>query len=285
MDTKTIVGAIIAVIMLCTVVVPIVSSGAEQVSTAQNNELGNYSVQPASDANISLSYDSANYYLNNKKIEIKNTDQSSHVLLFSDKFLVESAEPSATPSLRLFINNVNTLVKSINVSGHTISYVVDSDPTEVQLDYSWIVYPSNTGTYTYCKNVADVYVDANSIIYIAGVGSSTGNLPFTYVASGTVNNLNASATVIDSGQAHSVSATCTLNSSGDPIKIAKPATITFTYESQEITRQAYQVFVPIQYHIVTENDKTVQALIYIIPVLLAVSIVVGIAATIYTKRE
>ena len=285
MDTKTIIGAVIAIVLLSAVVVPIVDTVGTSYSYYDNPE-GKWNCSIVDADNITITPGTNAFKINDK--EISTTDISGWGV-FSDKLSLDIKANGSFNVLDLTgAHAMATTVTSVKFTDGTATVTTSSTSYNVT-DNAYVCIPDESGKYTLYSASNQFKVNKDVTLHgIAGMSFSTtvatpAACSFDLTSEG-ITNLNAvSSNAVGS---LTVSGTPTIATYDDNTYSVGQASFTLTQEESTYTTTATPIVAaPNTYKTVTENDSIVNTLVAIIPVLLAVSIVVGIAATALIKKE
>ena len=276
---KTIAGVLAAVILLMAVALPIIDSLDEGASTRVYSENavgeGAFKMAKAGSAPQTFTYvmGTDGSTLNGSPVapgHLIVTD-TLYMKIGDDNHLLVEAIHEGAPTLINCQTDGDTLVVSGNTWTITKTAVSEEGLTNASGTFSWIFYPSDTGTYL--RTSAPVYVDDSGEIVSFGHTAAEGRA----ILKGTISrgmevvmdyykvtNISISSTDTDTGSN-------TLNS------------ITFKAGSSTVTNTA-NLIVPLEYTSGFEKG-IVNSLVGLIPVILVVALLVGIVYTALLRRE
>ena len=145
--------------------------------------------------------------------------------------------------------------------------------------YSWVLCPNDTGDYVAYPisdlSTKSVYVDNTSEIYLSGTTAQSG-----WLAHGTLNNIEVDFNVYSGA-------------------VSTPGSITVTYEDAfygatckvlSVSKTGSMatidyIFVPIDYHALTQNNSVISVLLSILPLLLMIVPVMIVARLVVNGRD
>lgn len=276
MDTKTIIGAVVGVIILSAIVIPITDSLSDQI-TARNNVVVAYTATDVIE-NTTIEMTESGYKINNYTIPTAQLVGQSRIIIMSDKFVLESG---TNPDISMIFTPIDTGVTTsitkleINESGYTYT-PVSGDAVSAQTTIQFLIHPSAKGEFTYVQGTT--YIDPNADIYFFStyqVGSQVEHV----IGSGTVAD---PSTIMESNATDIVTEVQTEGS--NPTKLTA-VQVSFKVSEQNYLLNAAHVFVPVQYHVDTDNSNIIQTLTALIPVILTVALIIGVVSSAIIKRE
>lgn len=282
----TIIGVAVMIIICASVLVPVIQDSKEQITTVGHNEDGAYTVS-TKNVPITFSYSDEGYTLNGKLIEA-DYSLGSQMCIITDKFVAATNPINSSKVIYLaYEGHAFVTPTSIHCENGKLTYTVSGADTTVDVNYSWIAYPSNDGDYMYAGNLADVYIDKKSEIILGFLGPSVNgesSLSTTYAGKGAIDAL---IPLCYSGDTYALTAPAAIQSTyetGLPYELS-PA-IGLSVESSGVVYSALtcNVYVPIDYHYQSESDKSTGNLIGVIPVLILVGIMISALGIISFRR-
>lgn len=274
MEIKQIIAATVAVILITLVAIPIIDSmPATSYGYAENEQ---FSTRLAYETNPTVEIEVLDASTSSFKIDSTTITYNNAFNIMSPDFTVNYNTVSRTTSLMTKESNTTLATgDKISVTNGAWTFTPTSGSTQSgQID--WIVYPDDNGDWARYYNV-NVKVSADATIYVAGVnpGVATGlaegkvNGEFTQLGytSGSTMTVTLNKTPIEGGLSYNVDAT-----NG----------VTLASGSNTGTSNG-TIIAPIKYKI--ESTDIVTTLIDIIPIILIVAVLLGIATAITSRRD
>lgn len=288
MDLKTIpltaIGVAIAVLIVSVVAVPILSDSQTMITSQANNTNERYmSIFSNEKVILSESEDGAPL-INGIPISDFAPSLLSYYLVISDKLIARCITNSGILSSwsysgiasdgTVFNLLQSTTVQPIICTFENGTYNFTKGSTNYTGTYSNLLVPSKTGTYGayYPSSSMPLYANDDTTIYVVKAASSE-----SYVSSGTIDDIKTSFHIVD-------------NAAGDQIQIGLTSTVVdsngmdiYKITGLEIPAGYTYIFAPISYTIISDGDNSVRTIIGIIPVLLIVSLIIGIVSTVVVR--
>lgn len=263
-----VVGVIIAVLMITVVAIPIIDSlPATSYEYADNEQI---STRLAYETNPTIEIEVLDVSTRSLKID-------STTITYNDSFAIMSADfgigANTSPSTLFFFSNEPRVTMAtgdkISVTNGAWTYTPTSGSTQSgQID--WILYPNEDGDWARYNNT-NVKVSADTTIYVTGTiaGIAAGMAEGTIGGEFTklfINPIDSTITVtlnkapIEGGLSYNVDAT-------NGVEMANGSNTGTTNGV---------IFAPIKYKV--ETDNATSTIINIIPILLVVSVLMGVVA-------
>lgn len=264
-----VVGIIVAILIISVVAIPIIDSlPATSYEYADNEQISN---RLGYEENPTIEIEVLDASTRSLKIDSTTITYSSAFTILSADFAVGAA--SSTNALFFFTEQSNTTLATgdkISVTNGAWTFTPTSGSTQSgQID--WIIYPDDNGDWAKYSNI-NAKVSADSTIYVAGGAAGT-----TGVLEGTVNDGFTPLFVYPSGSTMTVTLNKTPIEGGLSYNVDATNGITSVNGSNSNTGTANGIVIaPIKYKI--ESDNATSTIIDIIPILLVVSVLMGVVA-------
>lgn len=275
MELKQILGAIVAVIIICTVAIPIIDSMPSTAYSYAENE--QYSNKLAFVESPTLEIELTNASTREMKINDNTITYNGSFTIISSGFGIGAA--SSNTNLFLISAESNTTLATgdkISITSGAWTFTPTSGSTQSgQID--WILYPDESGTWAKFANL-NAKVSADSTIYVAGgaagtsgcaKGSVEGDFTTEWIyPTGSTMTITLNKTPIEGGLSYNVDCTNGISSTNGT-------------SSTSGTGTGY-VYAPIKYKV--ESNSIVDTIVDIIPVLLISAVLIWIASG-FVRRD
>lgn len=271
----------LSVILVGSLMVPVIDEATTANFTVEeSNTLGAYRVDTA---NVPITFATATegYTLNGELIEA-DYSVTNQMLIISDKFIVATSALNASRTIYVTYSGASfATTSSITCENGHLKF----NDLDVDVGYSWIAYPSNTGSYMFAGNLANVNVDKDKDVYIAYMGptyNSGTSLSSMITGRGTVGALVPNCYT---GSTYTATpGNVSLNyEPGTPINLNTSYSMSVKLDETEYSATAANVFVPISYHVIKEDSNNVVSLLTVIPVIVILSLVIAAVAAIRNR--
>ncbi len=264
-----VVGIIVAILIISVVAIPIIDSMPSYSYDYADNEQISDRLAYETDPTIEIEVLDAS--TRSLKVDSTTITYASSFTIMSADFAIGAATSST--SLFFFTEQSNTTLATgdkISVTNGAWTFTPTSGSTQSgQID--WILYPSENGDWAKYNNI-NAKVSADTTIYVAGGAAGT-----TGVAEGTANDGFTQLFVYPSGSTMTVTLNKTPIEGGLSYNVDAIGGISSVNGSNSNTGTVNGViFAPIKYKI--EADDATSTIIDIIPILLVVSVLMGVVA-------
>lgn len=293
MDIKQIITATVAVILICLVAIPLVDASSETVKTSMNNVAEKYMMSESTTGEITIeATETAGTFIINGESKTFTPGEYGDgfwCILTNNLFvrLYSTASWVLFDGLPVSTTNLGTTGKvEINNEGWTVTIPSGSSGAGTYTGtYDWICYPNEKGNYGLYRFSGNMYVDNDSTVFAIKESASFTNSVMTTPAviwSGSIDGGDNTKIAWN----RSGSQITDVSSSTDVyIKYAEKGEVStkisgVTVEYGDNSTSISTVIVPIEYHVITENDSTIRTILQLVPVMLIVSLVLGIGYTI-----
>lgn len=284
---------LVAVIIVATVAIPIVEDSSKEIRTSQNNVAEKYMMAESTTGEITIeaTATTGTFLINGESKTFSEGDYSDFYCVLTNNLIVIL---NSTTSYVYFEGlsagsmDLRTTGKvTINNDGWTVFSGITSNTYTGT--YEWVCYPNDNGNYGLYRFTGNTYVDNDAMVFALKevVSSST---------EGTMTN----PAVIWSGSINGGDNTkYAWNSKTSPPTDVTDATETYIKytEKGEIstkisgvvckygdnTTGIATVIIPIEYHVITENDSAMISILQIVPLLLLI-VPVMMAVRMYSSR-
>lgn len=269
-----VVGVIIAILIISVVAIPIIDSLPATSYSYEENE--QFSTRLAYETDPTVEIEVLDASTSSFKIDSTTITYNNAFNIMSPDFTVNYNTASRTTSLMTKESNTTLATgDKISVTSGAWTFTPTSGSTQSgQID--WIVYPDDNGDWARYYNM-NVKVSADTTIYVAGVnpGVATGlaegtvNGEFTQLGytSGSTMTVTLNKTPIEGGLSYNVDATngVTLGSGSN------------------VGTSNGTIVAPIKYKV--EGNSATSTIIDIIPILLVVSVLMGVVALVVNRTS
>lgn len=275
MEMKQIIAATVAVILITLVAIPIIDSmPTTSYGYAENEQ---FSTRLAYETNPTVEIEVLDVSTRSLKID-------STTITYNDSFAIMSADfgigASTSPSTLFFFSKEPRVTMAtgdkISVTNGAWTYTPTSGSTQSgQID--WILYPNENGDWARYNNT-NVKVSADTTIYVTGTiaGIAAG------MAGGTVGGEFTQLFINPIGSTITVILNKTPIEGGLSYNVDATNGVEMVNGSNTGTTNGV-IFAPIKYK--TENTDIVTTLVDIIPIILIVAVLLGIATSITSRRD
>ncbi len=269
-----VVGVIIAILIISVVAIPIIDSLPATSYSYEENE--QFSTRLAYETNPTVEIEVLDASTSSFKIDSTTITYNSGFNIMSPDFTINYNTGSSTTSILTKDSNTTLATgDKISVTDGAWTFTPTSGSTQSgQID--WIVYPDDNGDWARYYNM-NVKVSADSTIYVAGVvvglgvglaeGSVNGDFAQLGYSSGITMTVALNKTPIEGGLSYNVDAT-----NG----------VTITNGSNTGTSNG-TIVAPIKYKV--EANNATSTIIDIIPILLVVSVLMGVVALVVNRTS
>lgn len=289
MDTKTIIGAVVAVIMLTAVVVPLTSALGTAYSLETNSDgFWKMNVLDEADGVTVTAGEGGAYTINDESFTIS---EASGWTVYTDKLALNFTS-SGIGAVDLTGANNSMAITSVVFENGTATITTSGSSTVTISDNSYLCIPDKDGKYALYQTTNTFKVEKGTALYGIARPSFTTEPATSVTMSYTISddgisNIRAVTSDMSSHGTADITATAAITSYGD--STYSTGTVSFTLNSGGTTYTSSTVTglitAPIQYKSISENDSIVNTLVAIIPVLLAVAVVIGIVTAAIIKKE
>lgn len=291
MDIKQIITATVAVILICLVAIPLVDASTETVKTSMNNVSEKYMMSESTigDITIEATATAGTFIINGEsKTFAAGSDSDFWCILTNNLFLRLYSTGSYTyfDGLKVGSANLGTTGKVvINSEGWTATIPSGSGAGTYTGTYDWICYPNDKGNYGLYRFGSNMFVNNDAIVFAVKENSTLTEdvmtIPGT-IWSGSIdggdntkiawnNKVSPPTDLTSSTNVH-----ISYSEKGEISTKMSGVTVEYGDNSASIAT----IIIPIEYHVITENDSTIRTILQLVPVMLIVSLVLGIGYTI-----
>lgn len=276
MEIKQIIAAIVAVILITLVAIPIIDSmPATSYEYSENEQITD---RLAYETNPTVEIEVLDASTNSLKIDSTTITYNRAFTIMSADFTLDVAVSTNAISFLTGQSKTNLATgDKISVTNGAWTFTPTSGSTQSgQID--WIFYPDNNGDWATFYNI-NAKVSADTTIYVAGSAAGV-----TGVAEGTVNGKFTQLFSYPSGSTMTVELNNVPIDGGLSYNADATGVITMVNGSNSSTGTGNGfLFAPIKYKI--ESADIVTTLVDIIPIILIVAVLLGIATTITSRRD
>lgn len=291
MDIKQIITATVAVILICLVAIPLVDASTETVKTSMNNVAEKYMMTESTTGEITIeaTETTGTYIINGESKTFSTNDYDNFWCILTDNLFVRLYSTGSWmyfEGLPVGLADLGTTGKVvINSEGWTVTIPSGTGAGTYTGTYDWICYPNENGNYGLYRFTGNTYVDNDAIIFAinesATVSESVMTLP-AVIWSGSIDGGDSTKYAWN----HLTSPPTDVTSSTDVyIEYSEKGEISTKMTNVAIKygdNSSYMAttIIPIEYHVITENDSTIRTILQLVPVMLIISLVLGIGYTI-----
>ena len=325
MNTKTmielVVGVVVGLIVLSAALMPVIHTATTTEKTFLNE--GYYTMDAITESTTHvIEWEKSNptiLIIDDEPVDMSWTDVTkSYTLIGSDTMVVRYERgANDTAGVQMFTTTVGAQYLSfhsnsaatagdkatITLSNSTVSFVTDGTApldktiTDIGTD-AYVINPTNTGDYTIVMKRADTpaYVKGDSTIRFIGVSVSSGPNGIALYGIGTLDDgmtlstIYTNNTVTDVAYSDPVPTDTAVSGYDDLYSLDKyNFTISYTDNGTPKTFDATYSYFLIPNEVTAEKsihaDATTIELLGVIPILIIVGLIVGIAAVVVSRRE
>ena len=273
MELKQILGAIVAVIIICTVAIPIIDSMPPTAYKYAENE--QYSTRIAFVDNPTIEIELTNANSREMKIGDATITYKSSFNIISQGFGIGAA--SVGENLYFFTQTGNTLLATgdkISITNGNWTFTPTSGSTQSG-QIAWIMYPDETGDWA--KFNSNAKISADSTIFVAGGAQTSG------CAKGSVDGEFTTEWISPAGPTMTITLNKTPIENGLSYNVdcINGVSITNSTSDTSTTSNGF-IYAPIKYKI--ESNTIVDTIVDIIPILLISAVVIWIASS-FARRD
>lgn len=273
---SAIVSILVAVIVVATVLSPIISDATSEKTTEHNTPELYFSDEPAT---INCSVDK-NWYVDGTAVTTHSTG-----MLISDKGFAYMDIGAHTAGNLYLSDGTYATVRNIKVTDTGFSYSVNTAPgTYIDVPCEWVYYSVDSGEYgKYSTTSFNVNPSSNVVVALSvGTDSNSNTVKGTanLCPTETVNFFELN-NVLTSGATIESDATITETEFG--YSTYSDGSWTVTYDSGTVTGS--WVIAPNDYLKTVQSDSIEATILKVIPVMICLAILIGVATTMVGKRN
>lgn len=274
-----VVGLVVAILIVTVVAIPIFDDASKSIYSEYNNPEGTYSISTTNSGPVEITGDGTNIYVNGVK-QIKSVKYGSYKIWGQDFCVYINTDSGSNVFDGTYNGGLHKPVTSMKYENGVITLISGVSGAEVKLNSSFFIYPDDNGDYAQYSNTTDVHINNDAIVYIGSNGpnytlfkmTSSGNEQIGGVINATTGStakLNASIVPSDDGLSY---------------QFASTPSLTYTNSEGETSSGNWvSIYCPIKYNAVSEMDGAIRTIIDVLPVILIVSMLVAIVATVFVK--
>lgn len=271
-----VVGVIIAILIISVVAIPIIDSlPATSYEYAENEQVTS---RLAYETDPTIEIEVLDASTNSLKIDSTTITYNRAFSVMSADFALDLAVSTNAISFLTGQSKTNLATgDKISVTNGAWTFTPTSGSTQSgQID--WIFYPDNNGDWAMFYNI-NTKISADTTIYVSGSASGV-----TGVAEGTVNGKFTQLFAYPSGSTMTVKLNNTPIDGGLSYNADATNVITMVNGSNSSTGTGNGfIFAPIKYKV--EVDNATSTIIDIIPILLVVSVLMGVVALVVNRKS
>ena len=268
----------LGIILTGSLLMPAVEDANKSFTEEASNTLGAYRVDTAN-VPITFSFNDDGYTLNGELIEADYT-VSNQMLILSDKFVIATNGLNTTKTIYIaYTGHAYATASSVTWEDGHLKY----GTTDVDLGYTWIAYPSNSGNYMFAGNLTSVNVDEGQDVYVGYMG------PLYKSGGGQVSSMVAGRGAVGELVPNCYTGSTYTSTPGNVAIDYEPGTpydtvdtgftLSADVEGTIYSATNHNVFVPITYHVIKEDSKDAFNLLAVLPILVIVGLVLaGVSA-------
>lgn len=284
MEMKQIITATVAVILICLVAIPLIDTQTDTIRSSDNNVGMRYSL--SEDESVKIEFvSSGNFIVNGEPVTITvdGNEYGRSYCILSDSIGILCANNSGKINWPGNTSSANTNFKTagdyIEWSNGTWTMSIQGSTTTGT--YTWLLVPDEKGDFGFWRSYSKgVWIDHDAPIFFytdtETVSNGSVTSPAVIGKASLSGDISFKAFGGDGSTAQDLTSSTTmkinLKESGDLADQITNLTATYNGTSTVVT----QFIAPIEYHYLNENEKTIKTVLSLIPVLLIVSLVVGI---------
>lgn len=286
---------LVAIIVVATVAIPVIEDSSKEIKTTQNNVSERYMMSESTVGEITIeaTKTAGTFIINGESKTINAGDYADFWCVLTNNLFVRLYSTSSWVTfdgLPVSSTNLGTTGKVvINSEGWTVTVPSGSGAGTYTGTYDWICYPNEKGNYgLYRYSVSAAYVDNDATVFAIkespNVSEGVMTIP-TVIWSGSIDGGDNTKIAWD----RTNNQTLDVSSSTDVyIKYSekgeistKMSSVTVEYGDNSATIST--VIIPIEYHVITENDSAMISILQIVPLLLLI-VPVMMAVRMYSSR-
>lgn len=285
---------LVAVIVVATVAIPVIEDSSKEIRTSQNNVAEKYMMTESTtgEFTIEATETTGTYIINGESKTFNTDDYSNFYCVLTNNLFVRLNSTSSYlyfEGLQYSVANLGTAGKvTINSDGWTVYIPQGSAAGTYNGTYDWICYPNEKGNYGLYRFTGNVYVDNDAMVFAI----SENNL----ITDGTLKNPSVIWSGSINGGDNTKYAWNTTTSPPTDVTDATEIYIEYT-EKGELSTKLNRVvnkygdnsvgiattIIPIEYHVITENDSAMISILQIVPLLLLI-VPVMMAVRMYSSK-
>lgn len=278
-----VVGLIVAILIVTVVAIPIIDDASKSIYSEFNNPEGLYSISNTADGPVTITTDGTSLYIN----DIAQTKAISYgsCKMWGLDFCVYVNTDSGSMALSGTYNGTTyNVTKSVKYESGVIT-VTTGLGNELTFESPFFIYPDDNGDYVEYTvgSSPNVHINNDATIYFGYCG------PTYALVKADKNGVEQIGSVI--GQTGFDKVTVNFNKiaseDGMSYQLASIPTMTFTNSgtSESSDKNWIVMYAPLKYNAVSEMDGAIKSIIDIIPVILIVSMLIAIVATVFVKNQ
>lgn len=284
MEMKQIITATVAVILVCLVAIPLINDSTDSIRTVGMNSSDRYVVVDGEDTFRIESTGTIGTFIINGETQTVNYFRllAETISIYLSPSSSEIAYPGMTGTVS-FSTTAGNYIQFENGN-----WTLHTNTLDVTQPYNWILHSSETGNYGLYATTSStaIMVDNDSKIYasqIQSVSGSTVTRPFM-ITSGTINDgFTGKYFSYVSGTSQTYNLTTVAKLNGEKGEISSELN-SLTTEYNDTTFSPILLYVPLEYHYLSDMDSTTRTILSMIPILLVAAVIVGIGYSI-ARRE
>lgn len=274
-----VIALVVVVILIFTIALPVIEDAQKEQRSTDNNSSMLYSSVETSESVSLVKTGTGASAVTLNGVDISTmfptlTQNSQRIYLFWDTGIIMLAPSTGgTFNLGAYYLNEGTLtgysnLVSMEAADGAITFTNTSEQT-LELAYTWMMIPSTTGDYASYRPSDwashDVFIDSDSIIYCAAQSND-----IDVVAKGTLDSM-AVMFIADSSQTYSAGSIA-INTTPTEYEASNEFTsVDIVKGTTSMSPPTYfEIFVPVKYTTVTDNDSMIITLLGVIPLILAI---------------
>lgn len=286
---------LVAVIVVATVAIPVIEDSSKEIKTTQNNVSERYMMSESTVGEITIeaTETAGTFIINGESKTINAGDYSDFWCVLTNNLFVRLYSTSSWVTfdgLPVSFTNLGTTGKVvINSEGWTVTVPSGSGAGTYTGTYDWICYPNEKGNYgLYRYSVNGAYVDNDATVFAIkeSPNASEGVMTIPSVIwSGSIDGGDNTKIAWDRTNNQTLDVSSSTNvyikySEKGEIS-TKMSSVTVEYGDNSATIST--VIIPIEYHVITENDSAMISILQIVPLLLLI-VPVMMAIRMYSSR-
>lgn len=288
---------LVAVIVVATVAIPVIEDSSKEIRTSQNNVSEKYMMSESTTGDITIeATETAGTFIINgeSKTFISGDYGGGFWCILTNNLFVRLYSTSSWvlfDGLPASSTNLGTTGKvEINNKGWTVTIPSGSSGAGTYTGtYDWICYPNEKGNYGLYRFSGNMYVDNDSTVFAIKESRNTGSdgamTTPAVIWSGSIDGGDntkiawnrTSDQVIDVSSSTDVH--IQYSEKGEVSTKISGVTVEYGDNSASIAT----VIIPIEYHVITENDSAMISILQIVPLLLLI-VPVMMAVRMYSSR-
>lgn len=283
---NTIIGAVVVMAIVLVAAVPILTQGIDTISTVEANTNERY-LTMTSGAPLTFSSTADGFTINGETHSWLTSstgatpDRYSTPMIFGSDFMIAppvSLGSNTWSEPHLITASGPVLTSAVTISGGTLTYT--SGGTEATIDVTGpIYYVSDKGTYGLYKQTAMIDRTATAYLVLYDWDSNAGNRTVGIWSMTDGEKAELFAPVgWTSDNTTPTSKTIVFTDSTEQDDLAYRYSVSsYTIDGTARGGAHVTIVCPVEYHVITETDSTLRTIAGMIPVLLVLSLVVGVA--------